>query len=459
MFGSSLCLMVSMVHDGAISPTELVEAHLRRIEARNPEINAFVSVFAEEAIAAAKKSESWLARGEPLGLLHGVPLTVKDSFDIAGQATLTGSRLRVGHRASEDAAAVTRLRQEGAILLGRTNTPEMLGSYDTDNFITGRTNNPWDLSRTPGGSSGGEAAAIAACCSPGGIGSDGGGSIRIPAHFCGIAGLKPTPGRISATGHFPSFGNPVGLTSVVGPMARSAKDLRLLFSALVSFDERDPFSAPAPLVKLEARGNRIGVWPQFYRLPVDPAIASCISRAAQLLSEAHFHVDEFRPTGLERAPNTWGFIFSQWPQLAAKRMYEGREDDVHWTLSENWSDAAPTAEQALLQLATRDRLRASLLRQMEGRAAILMPVCNIPAYEHRQRKFQVNGEEIGLFQATMPAVIANVLGLPAVTIPMGRTAAGLPVGIQLMGRPYGDELLLDIAIQLEEARGAWVGPK
>ena len=223
-----------------------------------------------------------MTRGESLGLLHGVPVTVKDSFDIAGQPTLTGSRLRAGHRAAEDAAAVARLRAEGAILLGRTNTPEMLANYETDNFVTGRTNNPWDLARTPGGSSGGEAAAIAGFCSPGGIASDGGGSIRVPAHFCGIAGLKPTPGRIPVTGHFPTLGYPGGLTSVVGPMARTAEDLRLLFSALASFDERDPFSVPTPLAKPDARGARIGVWPQFYQTPVDPEIRGAISEGGGL---------------------------------------------------------------------------------------------------------------------------------------------------------------------------------
>lgn len=448
-----------MVRDGAVSPTELVQAHLRQIEARNPELNAFVSVFAEAALEEARARERAITRGEPLGLLHGVPVTVKDSFDIAGQATLAGSRLRAGHRAAEDATAVARLRTEGAIPLGRTNTPEMLANYETDNFITGRTNNPWDLARTPGGSSGGEASAIAAFCSPGGIASDGGGSIRIPAHFCGIAGLKPTPGRVPVTGHFPTLGSPAGLTSVVGPMARTAPDLRLLFSALAAFDERDPFSVPAPLVKPAAEGARIGVWPQFYQTPVDEEIKGAVSKAAAFLEERRFQVEEFRPGGLERAPNTWAFLFSQWPQIAARRMYEGRENDVHWTLSEFWTDAVPTAEQALFQLASRDRMRAGLLRQMNGLAAILMPVCGVPAFEHSQRKWTIDGQSIGLFQATMPAVIANVLGLPAVTIPIALSSNGLPLGVQLMGHPYGDELLLDLAIQLEEARGAWTGPK
>jgi amidase len=448
-----------MVRDGAVSPTELVQAHLRQIEARNPELNAFVSLFAESALSEARASELAIKRGKPLGLLHGVPVTVKDSFDIADQPTLTGSRLRAGHRAAEDAAAVARLRTEGAILLGRTNTPEMLANYETDNFITGRTNNPWDLARTPGGSSGGEAAAIAAFCSPGGIASDGGGSIRVPAHFCGVAGLKPTPGRVPVTGHFPALGNPAGLTSAVGPMARTAQDLRLLFSALASFDERDPFSVPAPLVKPRAESARIGVWPQFYETPVDAEIKEAVLKAAALLQDRRFHVEEFGPGSLERAPNTWAFLFSQWPQIAARRMYEGRENDVHWTLSEFWTDAVPTAEQALFQLASRDRMRAGLLRQMNGLAAILMPVCGVPAFEHRQRKWTIDGQSIGLFQATMPAVIANVLGLPAVTIPIALSSNGLPLGVQLMGHPYGDELLLDLAIHLEEARGVWTGPK
>jgi amidase len=451
--------MVSMVRDGAVSPVELVESHLSQIEARNPEMNAFVSVFAQEALDAARASQAAMARGEALGMLHGVPVTVKDSFDIAGEVTRAGSRLRTGHRAFEDAAAVARLRTEGAIILGRTNTPELLANYETDNFVTGRTNNPWDLARTPGGSSGGEAAAIAAFCSPGGIASDGGGSIRVPAHFCGIAGLKPTPGRIPTTGHLPAMGYPSGITSVVGPMARNAQDLRLLFSALASFDERDPFSVPVPLAVPQTQGARIGVWPQFYQAPVDPEIRDAVAQAADLLQSRGFHLEPLEPTGLERAPNTWGFLFSQWPQIAARRMFEGRESDVHWTLSEFWTDRVPTAEEVLLQLASRDRMRASLLRQMGGLAAILMPVCGVPAFEHRQREWTLEGQSASLFQVTMPAVLANVLGLPAVTVPVALSSGGLPLGVQLMGHPYGDELLLDLAIHLEEARGLWTGPK
>lgn len=421
-----------MVRDGAISPLELVDAHLAQIAARNSEINAFVMVLAEEARERARSLE----RGGRRGLLYGLPVTVKDSFDMARLPTRVGSRERPLTPAARDATVVARLLAEGAIVLGRTNTPEMLARYDTDNPITGRTSNPWDLDRTPGGSSGGEAAAIAAYCSPGGVASDGGGSIRMPAHFCGIAGLKPTQGRISGAGHIPALGHPAGLVATVGPMARTAQDLRLLFSVLSGYDAQDPFSVPVPLREPPAERLRIGVWEQFYTVPVEPEVRDAVRRAAALASDLGFTVDGFEPRGLERAPNLWSFLFGQWVAKGSEL----------------------TAAEALNNLAARDRMRAALLRQMEDVAAVLMPVFGITAFRHGESKWLVEGKEIGLFQAGMPAVVANVLGLPAVTIPIAVTAAGLPVGVQLMGRPFEDELLLEVAIQLEEARGAWPGP-
>jgi Asp-tRNA(Asn)/Glu-tRNA(Gln) amidotransferase A subunit family amidase len=423
--------MVSMVREGAISPLELVEAHLQRIEARNPSINAFVTVLADDARETARALE----RSGTRGLLHGVPMTVKDSFDMAGMATRVGSPERPETPAARDATAVARLRAAGAIILGRTNTPEMLKRYDTDNAITGRTNNPWDVTRTPGGSSGGEAAAIAALCSAGGVASDGGGSIRMPAHFCGIAGLKPTPGRIPGTGHVPSLGYPAGLVTVVGPMARTAADLRLLFSVLAGYDGQDAFSVPVPLREPVVGATRIGVWEQFYGVPVDLEIRAAVRKAGALAVDLGFAVDAFEPRGLERAPNLWNFLFNQWLE-AGKEL---------------------TAQVALQNLAASAAMRAALLRQMESVPVVLMPVFGIAAFRHGESRWLVEGKEIGLFQAGMPAVIANVLGLPAVTIPMAVSRAGIPIGIQLMGRPFEDEMLLEIAIRLEQARGAWAG--
>jgi amidase len=460
---SSLCLMADMVRDRAISPVELVESHLKQIEAQNPRLNAFVRVLHGEARSAAKRAETAVMRGNSLGLLHGVPVTVKDSFDMAGLPTLCGSRFRMGHKADRDATAVARLRAAGAIILGKTNTPEFLATYETDNFITGRTNNPWNLERTPGGSSGGEGAAIASYCSAGGIGSDGGGSIRIPAHFCGIVGLKPTPGRVPAAGHFPVISHPSGLLSVAGCLARSAEDVRLLFAALAGYDSQDPFSAPVPLLQPPSvSGLRVGVVDQFYKVPVHPEIKVAVHKAAKALWQVMVPAEPFEPQGLERAPNLWWFLFGQLSAPITKQMIQGREQDAHWTATEFLKSAleqpAPTVEQLLLNLATRDRMRASLLRQMEEYRVLLMPPCGVTAFPHCSRRWNVGGQEIGMFQAMMPATPFNLLGLPAVVIPFGISSEGLPIGIQLIGRPYEEELILEVAVRLEKARGPFPHP-
>jgi len=455
--------MADMVRDRAISPVELLQSHLKQIEAQNPRLNAFVTVFAEEAHTAAKCAETAVIRGGPLGLLHGVPVTVKDCFDIAGRPTLCGSRFRLGHRAERDAAAVARLRAAGAIILGKTNTPEFLSTYETDNFVTGRSNNPWNLERTPGGSSGGEAAAIASFCSAGGIGSDGGGSIRIPAHFCGIVGLKPTPGRISAAGHFPVLNHPAGLMGVAGPLARSAEDVRLLFAALSGYDSQDPFSAPVPLQAPDLSGLRVGVVEQFYQVPVHPEIRQTVRQAAKALWQIMIPAEPFEPSGLERAPNLWWFFFGQLPALLTRQLIQGREADAHWTSTESLASAlqapAPSVEQLLLNLAARDRMRAALLRQMEEYPVLLMPPCGVTAFPHRSRRWNLGGdEEIGLFQAMMPATPFNLLGLPAVVVPFGMSSDGLPIGVQLVGRPYEEEVILEVAVRLEKARGPFPHP-
>jgi Asp-tRNA(Asn)/Glu-tRNA(Gln) amidotransferase A subunit family amidase len=188
------------------SPVDVARTHLDRIERLNPKLNAFVDCKPEAVLAQAREAEKAISRGDELGPLHGVPVSIKSSINVAGHRSEAGTRLRAGYIAAEDAPLVARLRAAGAVILGVTNTPELLMAWETDNLLYGRTNNPWDLTRTSGGSSGGEAAAIAAGLSAGGVGSDGGGSIRVPAHFCGICGLKPTPGRIPSTGHFPKAG-------------------------------------------------------------------------------------------------------------------------------------------------------------------------------------------------------------------------------------------------------------
>ncbi len=454
--------MASMVRERAISPVELVDAHLLQIERVNPRINAFVEVFADEAREQARRAEEAVQRGEALGLLHGVPVTVKDSFDMAGKPTFCGSKLRAGHRAAEDSTAAARLRGAGAVILGKTNCAEMLFNYESDNYVTGATRNPWNLDRTAGGSSGGEAAAIAALCSAGGIGSDGGGSIRVPAHLCGIAGLKPTPGRVSAAGHFPLIGHPGGLLGVGGPMARTATDLRLLFSVLAGYDSQDPFSAPVPLRPAEPQGVCIGVMERFYQVPVAAACLRAVREAASLLEKNGFAVKAFEPQGLERAPNVWWHFFGRVPAPVLRDMIAGREREVHWTLTEFLDKAlaepAVTAESILTNFAARDGMRAALLRQMEQCPVLLTPVCSVAAWRPRKRRWAVGEKEISQFEAMMPSTLANILGLPAVSIPFGMTEDGLPVGVQLIGRPYDEELILDVAVRLEEERGIFPPP-
>src|SRR5438105_5005922 len=207
----SALAMAQAVRKKEISPVELVEAHLRRIERLNPILNAFVDVDTDRALREARAAEWAVVHRAGLGPLNGVPISIKSCIDVAGLRCEVGSKLRSGYRSTQDAPLVSRLRAAGAVIVGATNTAELLMAWETDNPLHGRTNNPWDLTRTPGGSSGGEAAAIASCCSAGGVGSDGGGSIRVPAHFSGICGLKPTPGRIPATGHYPNSVGPFAL--------------------------------------------------------------------------------------------------------------------------------------------------------------------------------------------------------------------------------------------------------
>jgi len=459
--------MAQMVRDRKISPVELVEAHLRQIEARNPELNAFVRVLGDEARVAARAAEKAVMRRETLGLLHGVPVTVKDSFDMKGLPTFCGSRLRLDHRASTDSTAVARFRAAGAIILGKTNTPEFLAMYETDNYVTGRTNNPWNPDRTAGGSSGGESAAIASCCSAGGIGSDGGGSIRVPAHFCGIAGLKPTPGRVSAAGHYPQISHPGGLLGVGGPMARSAQDVRLLFAALAGHDSEDPFSAPVPLRPPQPNGIRLGVWGGFYDVPVRSDIRETVDKAAASAPTAGMEADEFKPRGIERAHELWWFFFGRVPAPLTQTLIAGKEKDAHWSGTElmkrGLADGPVSTIDLLMALASRDRMRAGLLRQMdeEGISAILMPVCGTVAFPHRARHFEVGaGRQIELLEAMAPVTPWNLLGMPGMVIPFGVDADGLPIGIQIVGRPWDEELVLEIAVKLEQVRGPFpVAPR
>lgn len=431
--------MAARVRAREISPHELRDAHLRQIERVNPAINAFVRVCAD--------TES---SGE--GPLAGVPVTVKDNYDAAGLPTLCGSCFREGHVADRDATAVARLRAAGAVILGKTNVPELVSSYETDNFVTGRTSHPTHPDFTPGGSSGGEAAAIASFCSPGGLGGDGGGSIRVPAHFCGIAGFKPTHRAIGGGGQFPAFLPPAGIVTAPGPLARTVGDVRLLFRVMQGLDPRDSLSlAPAPPMSGKPR---IGVVRQLGRSPVHEDIAAAVETAATRLRALGFTTEDLVLEGLERAPNVWAFFFADLGAIGTREFLAGREAEAHWTITENLRPAlVPDATAIAAQFAERERLRTRALDYMERCPVLLMPPCSIPAFRHRERRWQIGGQSMGLFAAMTLATTWNLLGFPALVQPMGQTAEGLPVGVQLVGRPFEDELVLDAGEQLEGYTG------
>src|SRR6201996_893147 len=279
-----------------ISPLELAEEHIRQIVRLNPALNAIIDFDAEEVRSQARKAGA--------GALAGLPLTIKSSIAIKGHRCEIGSVLKRGHVAERDAEAVARLRNDGAVFLGTTNCPELLMAYETDNLLYGKTSNPWDLSRSAGGSSGGEAAAIAAGLSAGGLGSDSGGSVREPAHFCGICSLKPTPGRVPGRGHNPPCIGPFSTLGAIGPMGRTVADVNLLFRLLAAHDPLDPVSPPIdlrPIVVEDAKAISIGWFDDDGLIPVTAETRQALHDAAHALESQGFKVRPFRPALLEAA--------------------------------------------------------------------------------------------------------------------------------------------------------------
>ncbi len=396
---------------GIFSAEDLIESHLRRIEEWQPRINAYSEIF-EEPLRLSSAS----------GALSGIPISIKDSIDIAGHATVCGHPPRRAHRAGQHALCVQRLLSAGATILGKTNAPEMLMNWETHNDVFGATRNPWRLSHTPGGSSGGESAAIAACMSAGGIGSDGGGSIRLPAALTGICGLKPTPGRVPANGHFPNVGHPGGLLGVIGPMARSVADVRMLFEVVAGHDDGDPFSVP------------------FSRLPVDmkPRVGivehPTTRQAAALLGGG----EEFPAQAWDRLYDVWRFFFL--------RMNAHPIGFATPHTAEFLAEPAPSADEILKMFAARDALRARFLKALDEYPILILPNPGFGAWPLH---------EFPGVASMAPLTVANILGLPALAVPTGLDDTGLPLSVQLVAKPWHEELLLQMGENLEEARGAF----
>jgi Asp-tRNA(Asn)/Glu-tRNA(Gln) amidotransferase A subunit family amidase len=447
-----------------ISPVELITAHLQRAQALQPKLNVFVHLDAESAQARARQAEAAIQHGEPLRALTGIPLTVKSCIDVAGWPCPAGSLLRKDYVPASDATLVARLESAGAILLGNTNTPEFLMAYETDNRLSGKTSNPWDLSRSAGGSSGGEAAAIAGGCSMGGVGSDGGGSIRVPAHFCGICGLKPTPGRIPATGHFPPGAGAFSWIGVLGPMARTAADLRALFAVMAGPDAGDALSAPVPLRSIgaeELRGLRIGILESAALGTPTAETQAAVHRAGQLLTEQGFYVEPVKLEGLDRALELWWFFFGPVIGDQIRHSTEGQESSLSPMLREylavTAAEPAVTLESLMAACTERDLVRADLLRQLRDVPILLSPVSTAPAFKHGAGNYRA-GDAHNYRETMRYCQWLNLTGFPGASVPLGHSPEGLPIGVQVIGRPHEEELVLAVAESIERGRGPWEAP-
>jgi amidase len=436
--------IVAAITGRKVSPVEVAQNCLDRIEQLNPSLNAVVTV-APDVMDRALAAEGALLRGDWFGPLHGVPITIKDTIETAGLRTTSGSTIRADFVPSVDAPAVARLRAAGAIVLGKTNPAEMAMDYNADNPVFGRTNHPHDPRLTPGGSSGGEAVAIATGMSPGGLGSDLAGSVRIPAHFCGIAGLKPTTGRVPGELQFPPSSGPYSLGAVIGPLARSVGDLRLLFRVL-SGDRGS---------EIQSKGIRVAWYGDDGVVPVTEETSHTVAAAARALADAGLVAEECRPPHVERGNELWLKLFSRASVVQLRKWYAGREQEggsfVSWRLSTADQTPAPTLDEYIASWMERDRMREELLRWMETTPIIVAPVGSTPAYEHDTLKVTVRGETFGTFRAFSYAQTFNVFDLPVVTVPAGRSLEGLPIGVQIVGRPNAEEMVLAVAEIVEEA--------
>lgn len=446
-----LVKLAELIRSRQVSPVEVVEAHLQQISKLNPQLNAVVTI-APDVLDKARAVELAIISGENVGPLHGVPVTIKDTIETAGIRSTSGSPRRKDFVPTRDASAVARLKAAGAIILGKTNPAEMAMDYNGDNPVFGRTNNPHDLSLTPGGSSAGEAVAITTGMSPAGLGSDLAGSIRIPSHFCGISGLKPTTGRIPGDGQFPPNTGPYSLGAAIGPMARSVADLGLMLQALS--DYRSPLK--------ELTGIRVAWYADDGVSPVTADTREAVKKAARVLADFGLVVEERRPPHVERGYDLWLKLFSRASVIQLRDVYTGHDEDagsfVRWRLATAEDNPSPTLDEYISAWMERDRLRLELFQWLRAIPLIVTPVGATPAFAHDTLKLIVGESTIGVFKAFSYSQTFNVFDLPVVTVPAGRSADGLPIGVQIAGPPYAEELVLAGAAIVEEALGGWKKP-
>jgi aspartyl-tRNA(Asn)/glutamyl-tRNA(Gln) amidotransferase subunit A len=437
-----------------LTSTQVVEAHLERIKNLNPKLNAIVTVN-ENALSEARAADEAVTAGRELGPLHGVPFTVKDSIDTADIPTQRGSPIFKGRVPEIDATSVARMKKAGGILLAKTNLPEFSYSTESENLLSGRTNNPWNLDRTPGGSSGGESAAIAAGLSPIGLGTDLAISVRGPAAQTGIVALKPTHGRIPMTGVWPRAPRRFWHT---GPMARSIRDLELAYLVLAGSDGHDAFSSST--VQFDAGGTasnkrlKIG-WMTGPGLgPVDPEVQRTVEAAATALQTFNFDVEKVRVPALERdiPLDVFTRLHVNEIQPAFKEATADQPAEKLFKISKAMLDApeTPMADFIDAQQAA-ERLRDGFAAFFEGHDALLCQVLPMHAHEHGMSSFTIDRKTYDRSYVMAATVMCNITGLPAISMRFGTSKDGLPIGVQLVGSWQAESTILKVAGALEEA--------
>jgi amidase len=442
---SSTAQLAATIRAGQLSAAEVLDAHLAQIDQHNPALNAVVTLDADGARARAGEADAALARGEVWGPLHGVPFTLKDAHATAGMRTTTGFP-PLDHAPDDDGTVAARLKGAGGILLGKTNVATMLGDPGQSvNPIFGRTNNPWDVGRTPGGSSGGAAAALAAGMTPFEIGTDLTGSIRIPAHFCGLFGLKPTEHRVSLDGLIPGLPPPrsVRLMSCIGPMTRSAEDLGLLLGIIAGPDGRDTDVPPVPVgdvPDLDPGRLRIAVAATFPGVPVATDVRAGVDALAKQLGPRCAVVDEAVLPALDFDQDLLGMVVG------------ASQPEAH--------EQPPTLAHYLEALHRRDRSIIAWERFFRDWDALLCPPAMTTAFAHRDpgSPLQVDGADVDYWAVGAHAAPFNYTGHPAVVLPYELDRDGVPIGVQIVGKRWGDARLIGIAQAISAASGGFRRP-